>query len=328
MKCLIERVVEEAGEDRAMYSILVTGGAGYIGSILIPELLARGNKVTVLDNFFFHQASLGHVFADPNFDLIRGDIRDENLVASLVSRHDVIIPLAALVGAPLCERDPFTAEAVNLKAPLAMLRMLSPAQRLLVPITNSGYGIGETGKLCTERTPMRPVSLYGRHKVEVEKAVLDRGNAISFRLATVFGMSPRMRLDLLVNDFVYRAVTDRAVVLFESHFKRNYVHVRDVARVFIHGLDHFDRLKDEPYNVGLSDANLSKRELCERIKQHVPYFVFLDAPIGKDPDQRDYIISNVKIEETGFRPRHSLEMGIKELIKGCRMLRHSNYGNV
>jgi len=172
------------------------------------------------------------------------------------------------------------------------------------------------------------VSLYGRHKVELEKAVLDRGNAISFRLATVFGMSPRMRLDLLVNDFVYRAVTDRAVVLFESHFKRNYIHVRDVTRAFLHGLDHFDELKNEPYNVGLSDANLSKRELCERIQKQVPEFVFVEAPIGKDPDQRDYIVSNEKIERTGFRTQHSLDAGIAELVKGCRMLRNAVYGNV
>jgi nucleoside-diphosphate-sugar epimerase len=294
----------------------------------VPELLARDNKVTVLDNFFYQQASLSHVCANPNFELVRGDIRDENLVASLIARHDVIIPLAALVGAPLCARDPYTAEAVNLKAPLAMLRMMSSGQRLLMPITNSGYGVGEAGKLCTEKTPMRPVSLYGRHKVELEKAVLDRGNAISFRLATVFGMSPRMRLDLLVNDFVYRAVTDRAVVLFESHFKRNYIHVRDVARAFLHGLEHFDRMKDEPYNVGLSDANLSKHELCQRIQRQVPQFVFLEAPIGKDPDQRNYIVSNEKIERTGFRPQHSLDLGIAELLKGCRMLRNAVYGNV
>lgn len=312
----------------AMPSILVTGGAGYIGSILVPELLTRGYRVTVLDNFFFQQASLGHVCSNPNFDLLRGDIRDSALMAGLLAKHDVVIPLAALVGAPLCSRDPFTAEAVNLKAPLAMLQMMSADQRLLMPITNSGYGIGEPGKLCTEATPMRPVSLYGRHKVEVEKAVLDRGNAISFRLATVFGMSPRMRLDLLVNDFVYRAVTDRAVVLFESHFKRNYIHVRDVARAFLHGLDHFDRMKNEPYNVGLSDANLSKRELCERIQKQVPQFVFVEAPIGKDPDQRDYIVSNEKIERTGFRPEHSLDTGIAELVKGCRMLRNAVYGNV
>lgn len=309
-------------------SILVTGGAGYIGSVLVPELLARGYHVTVVDNFLFQQVSLAHVCADSNFTLVRGDVRDESLIGSLLAKLDVIIPLAALVGAPICSRDPSTAEAVNLQAPLAMLRRMSSAQRLLMPITNSGYGIGEPGKVCTETSPMRPVSLYGRLKVDLEKAVLDRGNAISFRLATVFGMSPRMRLDLLVNDFVYRAVTDRAVVLFESHFKRNYVHVRDVARAFLHGLDHFDAMKNEPYNVGLSDANLSKRELCECIQRHVPQFVYVEAPIGEDPDKRDYIVSNEKIERTGFRPIYSLDMGIVELIKGYSMIRNTIYSNV
>ncbi len=309
-------------------SILVTGGAGYIGSVLVPELLARGYHVTVVDNFLFQQVSLAHICADSNFTLVRGDVRDENLLGSLLAKHDVIIPLAALVGAPLCSRDPYTAEAVNLQAPVAMLRRMSSAQRLLMPITNSGYGIGERGKVCTETSPMRPVSLYGRLKVDLEKAVLDRGNAISFRLATVFGMSPRMRLDLLVNDFVYRAVTDRAVVLFESHFKRNYVHVRDVARAFLHGLDHFDFMKNEPYNVGLSDANLSKRELCECIQRHLPQFVYVEAPIGEDPDKRDYIVSNEKIERTGFRPIYSLDMGIVELIKGYSMIRNTIYSNV
>ena len=309
-------------------AVLVTGGAGYIGAILVPELLAQGYRVTVLDNFMFRQVPLAHVCDNPRLDILRGDIRDERLMASLLKTHDVVIPLAALVGAPLCDRDPFTAEAVNLKAPLAMLRQLSPAQRLLMPITNSGYGVGEPGKLCTEESPLRPVSLYGRHKVEVEKAVLDRGNAITFRLATVFGMSPRMRIDLLVNDFVYRAVTDRALVLFEGRFKRNYVHIRDVARVFLHGLEHFPRMQGQPYNVGLSDANLSKRELCEAIQRHVPQFQFAEAAVGKDPDQRDYIVSNAKIERTGFRTAHSLDAGIIELIKGYQMIRNTTYGNV
>jgi nucleoside-diphosphate-sugar epimerase len=309
-------------------TILVTGGAGYIGAILVPELLAQGYRVTVLDNFMFRQASLSHLCANPSLDLVRGDIRDLGLMESLLKKHDIVIPLAALVGAPLCDRDPFTAEAVNLKAPLAMLKRLSPSQRLLMPITNSGYGIGESGKLCTEETPLRPVSRYGRHKVAVEKAVLDRGNAITFRLATVFGMSPRMRIDLLVNDFVYRAVTDRAVVLFESHFKRNYLHVRDVARVFVHGLKNFARMRNEPYNVGLSDANLSKRELCERIQRHIPQFVFFEAAVGKDPDQRDYVVSNRKIEQTDFTTTHPLDAGIVELVKGYQMIRNSIYGNI
>ena len=198
----------------------------------------------------------------------------------------------------------------------------------MMPITNSGYGVGESGKFCTEDTPLRPISLYGRTKVEAEQAALDRENCISFRLATVFGMSPRMRTDLLVNDFVYRAVNDRAMVLFEPHFKRNYIHVRDVARVFVHGIDNFERMRGRPYNVGLSDANLSKWELCVQIRKHLPNFVFFEAPIGEDPDKRDYIVSNERIKETGFVPKFSLDDGIRELIKGYRMLRKSTYGNI
>lgn len=310
------------------YNILVTGGAGYLGSIMVPALLAAGHRVTVLDNFMFRQNSLAHCCADENFELLRGDCRDETLVKTLLREADVVIPLAALVGAPLCKMDPVGATSTNLDAQLMLFRSLSREQRVLMPITNSGYGVGEAGKFCTEETPMRPISLYGIHKVEVEKALLERGNAISFRLATVFGMAPRMRLDLLVNDFVYRAVNDRAVVLFESHFKRNYIHVRDVTGAFIHGLDNFETMKDNAYNVGLSEANLSKRELCEAIARHVPDFVFVEAPIGEDPDKRDYIVSNEKIERTGWKPAHGLDRGIAELIKGYRMIRNSVYGNV
>jgi len=233
-----------------------------------------------------------------------------------------------LVGAPMCKQDPVAAETVNLKAPLSMIKQLSSSQRVLMPITNSGYGIGETGKFCTEETPMRPISLYGIHKVEVEKALLDRGNAISFRLATVFGMSPRMRLDLLVNDFVYRAFNDRFIVLFEGHFKRNYIHVRDVTRAFMHGMNNFEAMQGQAYNVGLSDANLSKIELCARIRAHLPNFVVMEAPVGEDPDKRDYIVSNEKIEKTGFAPAHSLDLGIAELLKGYTMLRNTIYSNV
>jgi len=309
-------------------SILVTGGAGYLGSTLVPALLAEGYRVTVLDNFLFQQASLNHVCADPNFDVRRGDARDPDVLKPLLAQADIIIPLAALVGAPMCNHDKIGAETLNRDAVLTLIRLASPRQRFLMPITNSGYGIGEAGKFCTEETPLRPISLYGRTKVEAEQAVLARGNAISFRLATVFGMSPRMRIDLLVNDFVYRAVNDRAVVLFEAHFKRNYIHVRDVARVFLHGIRNFDALKNQPYNVGLSDANLSKLELCQAIQRHLPSFVFLEAPIGEDVDKRDYIVSNEKIERTGFQPAHSLDTGIAELIKGYRMLRNTVYGNV
>jgi len=258
----------------------------------------------------------------------RGDARDEATLKPLVAKADAIIPLAALVGAPLCNADKIGAETINYGAVVTLMKLLSKDQRVLMPITNSGYGVGEKDKACTEDSPLRPISLYGTTKVDAEKAALDRGNAISFRLATVFGMSPRMRIDLLVNDFVHRAVTDRAVVLFEPHFKRNYIHVRDVARAFLHGLARFDAMKDRPYNVGLSDANLSKWELCERIAKHVPGFVFMEAPIGEDPDKRDYIVSNARIEATGFKPAHSLDDGIRELIKGYRMIRNSVYGNV
>ncbi len=308
-------------------SILVTGGAGYLGSALVPALLAEGFRVTVLDNFLFGQASLNQLCADPHFEVYRGDARDPDVLKPLLRGADIIIPLAALVGAPLCNNDKIGAETLNRDAILTLIKHASREQRILTPVTNSGYGIGEPGKFCTEETPLRPISLYGRTKVEAEQAVLERGNSISFRLATVFGMSPRMRIDLLVNDFVYRAVNDRAVVLFEAHFKRNYIHVRDVARVFLHGICNFDTMRDQPYNVGLSDANLSKLELCQRIQQHLPNFMFMEAPIGEDPDKRDYIVSNEKIERTGYRPQFSLDDGIRELIKGFRMLRNSVYGN-
>jgi len=308
--------------------ILVTGGAGYLGATIVPELLALGHKVTVLDNFMFNQDSLNALCVNQNFDVIRGDCRNRALMKSLTAKVDVVIPLAALVGAPLCGRDEIGTTSINRDAVIMLTELLSPEQQLLMPITNSGYGIGEEGKFCDENSPLRPISLYGKTKVEAEQAVLERGNAISFRLATVFGMSPRMRLDLLVNDFVYRAVNDSAIVLFESHFKRNFIHIRDVAKAFVHGLNHFDIMKGEAYNVGLSNANLSKRELCEKIKSHLPNFVFLEAPIGEDPDKRDYIVSNDKIESTGYMPSYSLDDGIKELIKGYKMLSNSKYSNV
>jgi len=309
-------------------NILVTGGAGYLGSIMVPELLDAGHRVVVLDNFMFKQNSLAHVCANPDFQIFKGDCRDGALVTKLVAKADLVIPLAALVGAPLCAIDPFGAKSINLDAQMMILRKLSPQQRVIVPITNSGYGVGESGKHCTEETLLRPISLYGRHKVEVEQAALDRENTISFRLATVFGMAPRMRIDLLVNDFTYRAVHDRAVVLFESHFKRNYIHVRDVTRVFQHGIANFDAMKGRPYNVGLSDANLSKLELAQAIQRHLPDFTFVEAPIGEDPDKRDYIVSNARIEGTGYLPAHSLDLGIVELIKGFTMIKNSVYGNV
>jgi nucleoside-diphosphate-sugar epimerase len=309
--------------------VLVTGGAGYLGSILVPKLLDQGFHVTVVDNFMFGQDSLAAVCYHPSFEVVRGDVRNRDCMRPLVAHADIIIPLAALVGAPLCDRDPVAATTTNKDAIVWMLGELGRDQRVIIPITNSGYGVGEAGKFCTEETPLRPVSLYGRDKVETERIVLERHpNAISLRLATVFGMAPRMRLDLLVNDFTYRAYKDRFIVLFEAHFKRNYIHVRDVAAAFLHAIEHFEQMKSEPYNVGLSDANLSKYELCERIRQHLPKFVFLESQVGKDPDQRDYIVSNEKIERTGFRPAVSLDDGIRELIKGYAMLRNERYVNV
>lgn len=308
--------------------ILITGGAGYIGSVLTPILLAQGYEVTVLDNFIFHQNSLADCCHYDSFQVVRGDCRDESLMRSLLADTDIIIPLAALVGAPLCNKDQVGTRTINFEAVKMLCRLASPRQRILMPVTNSGYGIGESGKYCTEDTPLRPISLYGVTKVEAEQAVLERDNSITFRLATVFGMSPRMRIDLLVNDFVYRAMHDRAVVIFEGHFKRNYIHIRDVARVFLHGIKNFEAMKGKPYNVGLDDANLSKIELCDQIQQYLPNFVYLEAPIGEDPDKRNYIVSNARILNTGFEPEWSLGRGIRELIKGYTILRNTLYSNV
>ena len=308
-------------------NILVTGGAGYIGSILVPALLAEGHSVTVLDSFLYNQTSLLDCCHNPHLSIVRGDVRDERVVLPLLAKADAVMPLACLVGAPLCAQKPIEARSVNLDAILMLLRHASPAQLFVSPTTNSGYGVGQEGVYCTEETPMNPISLYGRLKVELEKALLDHG-AVSLRLATVCGISPRMRLDLLVNDFTYRAVTDRFIVLFEAHFKRNYIHVRDVARAFLHALANFDSMKGQPYNVGLSDANLSKMELCLEIQKQVPDFTIMEAPVGKDPDQRNYIVSNDKIEATGFHPQVSIQSAIAELIKGYQVLHRNQYANV
>lgn len=309
------------------YQILVTGGAGYLGSILVPELLAAGHRVCVLDNVMYGQASLNHVCHHQNLSLVNGDVRVEATIKPLLKWADVVIPLAAYVGAPACDRDPVGARTTNHDAIIMMLSNLSSEQRILMPTTNSAYGSGDENNYCTEDSPLRPISTYAIDKVKIEQALMEHDNAISFRLATVFGMSPRMRIDLLVNDFVHRAVNDRFVVLFESHFKRNYIHVRDVARVFLHGIDRFETLTGEIFNVGLSDANLSKWELCERIQLLQPNFTFLEDELARDPDQRNYIVSNSKIEATGFKPVHSLDAGIAELIKGYSLIKNRRYGN-
>jgi nucleoside-diphosphate-sugar epimerase len=310
------------------YNILVTGGAGYLGSTMVPGLLLAGHKVTVLDNFMFKQSSLNHCCFHPNFSIVKGDIRQKDTMLKLMTAADVIIPLAALVGAPLCSLDPIGATTINHDAIELMLKLLSKNQIVLMPTTNSAYGTGDKDNYCNEESQLRPISQYAIEKVEIEQELMQSENAISFRLATVFGMSPRMRIDLLVNDFTYRAVNDRFVVLFESHFKRNYVHVRDVSRVFQHALNNHDIMKGEIYNVGLSDANVSKKELCEHIQKQVPEFIFIDEQIGKDPDQRNYIVSNDKIESTGFKTEFSLDRGISELVKGYKMIKNSKYGNI
>jgi nucleoside-diphosphate-sugar epimerase len=308
--------------------VLVTGGAGYIGSILVPALLEQGFEVHMLDNFLFRQSSLLDCCINPRFSAARGDCRDKASMEKAIAGADYIIPLAAVVGAPACSLDATAAVSTNLDAIKLLLKLRSPRQRILLPNTNSGYGIGKSNNFCTEESPLRPISLYGTTKVEAEAAVLEAGNAVTFRLATVFGMSPRMRIDLLVNDFVYRAVMDRAVVVFEGRAKRNFIHVRDVARAFLHAIRNFDAMKDQPYNVGLSEANLSKLDLCAEIQRQLPSFVYLEAPIGEDPDKRDYIVSNEKIERTGFRTQVTLADGIRELIKGYTLIRNARYANV
>ena len=307
--------------------ILVTGGAGYIGGILSDCLLQAGYHVTVIDNFMYRQASLGHLCAHPNFELIEGDIRKPDVLKPALRSADVIIPLAAYVGAPLCMRDPVGATSVNRDAALLLFSLLHKDQAVLMPTTNSAYGSGAPGEMFDETSPLKPISLYAREKVEVENALMQHENAISFRLATVFGMAPRMRLDLLVNDFTWRALNDRFIVVFEGSFKRNYLHVRDVAAAFMHGIKNFNDMRGNIYNVGLSDANLSKIELCQRIQKQVPDFFYHEAPLAKDPDQRNYIVSNDKISATGFLPAYSLDDGIRELIKGFAMLRPHQHRN-
>ncbi|MCI8490135.1 MAG: SDR family oxidoreductase [Lachnospiraceae bacterium] len=311
-----------------MSKILVTGGAGYIGSVLVPMLLREGHEVTVLDCFYFNQSTLLECCMNPDFQVVRGDARKEELMKELLDNKDYIIPLAAMVGFPLCKADEVAAESTNLGGIKTLLKLRKPEQRIIYPCTNSGYGVGEGDKFCTEETPMRPISLYGVTKAEAEKLILEAGNSLTFRFATLFGASTRMRLDLLVNDFVYRAVFDRTAVLFEGNFKRNYIHIRDAAGAFIHAIKHFEEMKGKPYNCGLSTANLSKLELCAKIKEHIPEFVYMEAPIGEDPDKRDYIVSNKRLEATGWMPEYSLDDGIEELKKVYTIIKNKMYSNI
>jgi len=308
--------------------VLITGGAGYLGSILSEHLLNRGYSVTVLDNLMYGEQNLFHLCANQNFDFVFGDARNEQLVAPLVAKADVIIPLAAIVGAPGCDLDPLMATSVNLDAIRMINRLRSSSQLIVYPTTNSGYGTKSGDVFCTEETPLEPITLYGRTKSDAEAAILDSDNAITLRLATVFGMSPRMRMDLLVNHFVYAALTDRYIVIFEKDFKRNYIHIRDVANCFIHCIENSAGMIGRPYNVGLDKANLSKEELALKIKEHLPEFFVHFSEIGSDPDKRNYIVSNQRLREAGFEAQYSLDAGIRELIKGYRLLGRSPRKNI
>lgn len=303
--------------------VLITGGAGYIGSILTELLLKKNYKVTVLDNLMYKQMSLNQFCHDKNFDFEFGDVRDKNLLRNLIKKNDIIIPLAAIVGMPACKKDPGLTISVNYEQIARIVEIISPNQKLLVPNTNSQYG--SSNSIITEESPFNPLSLYAQTKCDAEKSVLDSGNGISLRLATVFGVSYRQRMDLLVNDFVFRAVTDEFLVLFESHFLRNYVHVRDVAKAFIHLIENYDTCNNNAFNVGLTSANMSKLQLAQKIKEYVPNLVIIEEQFKEDFDKRNYVVSNEKIEKTGWACDFSLDAGIQELLLAYKMI--SNFKN-
>jgi nucleoside-diphosphate-sugar epimerase len=301
--------------------ILITGGAGYLGSVIVERLLNVGHEVIVLDKLLFNQTSLLHYTSWPKFKFIYGDVRNEALLEKLCNEVDAIIPLAAIVGFPACAADPKLAREINFNQIVNIVKFTNGKdKKILYPNTNSGYGIGEGQTECTEESPLNPISVYGQTKCEAENFLRNSTNAITFRLATVFGISPRMRTDLLVNDFVYKAITDKYIVIFEKKFKRNFIHIEDVASAFLFMLEHYEEYKGEVFNVGLSDANLSKQELLEKIQGHVKDFAVVYDDYYEDPDKRDYIVSNAKIEATGWLPQWDLDRGIKQLIQGYQMI--------
>jgi nucleoside-diphosphate-sugar epimerase len=308
--------------------VVVTGGAGYIGSVLCEHLLNAGYRVTALDNVMYGIQSLFHLCGNPRFDFVFGDVRHEALLRDTIKTADVIIPLAAIVGAPACDKDPLQAKSINLEAIRTLNDLRSSEQLVIIPTTNSGYGTRSGNVHCTEETPLEPISLYGQTKVQAEALLLDSPNAISLRLATVFGVSPRMRLDLLVNHFVLEAFTDGYIVIFEKDFKRNFVHIRDVADCMVHCIQNADRMIGRPYNVGLDAANISKEELAYKIKEFIPSFYIHFSETGSDPDKRNYIVSNQRLREAGFEASRSLDDGIKELLKAYRMLGRAPLRNI
>jgi nucleoside-diphosphate-sugar epimerase len=310
-------------------SVLVTGGLGYLGSVLCEHLLDAGFQVKALDNLLYGagQQGLFHLCARSAFDFIKADVRDEAAMRPAIKDADIIIHLAAIVGASACNRDPHLATTVNLESVRLLNRLRSPRQLVIYPNTNSGYGATDGATFCTEDTPLHPISLYGRTKVDAEKHLLDSPNVITLRLATVFGMSPRMRLDLLVNHFVHTALTEGYIVIFEKDFKRNYIHVRDVADCMLHAIAKAPRMVGKPYNLGLDSANLSKEELALKVKQYVPKFYIHFAAIGQDPDKRNYIVSSQRLREAGFEARRSLDEGIQELLKGYQMMGRGLFKN-
>ncbi len=310
-----------------MVKVLVTGGSGYIGSTLVPLLLARGHHVTVLDDFRYSETSLLGCAQHEKFRVVRGDVRHEATLLPLLREADIIVPLAAIVGRPACERSPFEAVSVNHEAIVLLNRLRSRRQRVIFATTNSGYGHTEASEPIDERQPLDPISLYGRTKVNAEASLLESENAVSFRLATVFGISPRLRLDLLVNHFTYLAWRDRTLTLYEGEYVRNYVAVQDVARLFGWAIEQDGKLADGPYNFGLSNANLNKWQLCEIIGEQVHDFEWTESLTGSDPDQRNYLVSNQKIEDAGFKAEIPVRDGVRQLLRAFPMLETEKYGN-
>ena len=308
--------------------VLIPGGAGYIGSVLTGHLLNLGHQVTVLDNLYFQQKSLFGYASNPNFDFVYGDTRDRATLEPLMAKNDLIIHLAAVVGMPACKKDPEYSQSLNYGSAKLVADLASKDQRIIYPCTNSGYGTQSGDLHCDENTPLAPISLYGTSKAEGEKAILDSGKGMAFRLATVFGASPRMRIDLLVNDFTHKAYSQGAIVIYEGHFMRNFVGIQDVARAMIFAMDNFESMRGEVYNLGLDSANMSKIDLCNKVKEHVPHFYFTEATVGSDPDKRNYIVSNEKLRKAGFEASQTIDDGIRELLKVYKMFGRNEYGNV